>query len=75
MDIKVIIPKKPFEEIIADPINALAIQWLIDHSIHNRFDGSAKAFLLRACNLANIYKDELKVIYEKSRKVKEAECA
>ena len=65
---KMIIPTdKSFDEIVKDKINPLAIQWLIDKSIHDRFDGSAKAFLQRACNLANIYKEDLLEIYDNAK--------
>ena len=68
---KVVIPKnKTFEEITKLPINELSLQWLIDHSIHDKYDGSAKAFLTRACNLAMIYREDLREIFDKSRATK-----
>lgn len=75
-DIRVNIPTDlPFEEIIKQPINELALQWLINRSIHDRFDGSAKAFMLKAVNLANIYKEELKAIYDAEKAIKEEQAS
>ena len=75
VEIKVIIPNIPFDEIVADKINPLALQWLINNSVHDRFDGSAKHFMLQACNLANIYKEDLHKIYDDavSARAKEAD--
>lgn len=67
MNIEVIIPTDvSFDEIMKDQINSLALAWLIKNSIFDRYDGSAKNMMTRACILANIYKEELKVLYDEA---------
>ena len=61
---KLDIPDEPFENIIKDHINPLAIQWLINKATAEKYDCSARNFLSLACNLANFYKQELRELYD-----------
>lgn len=67
---KVIIPKKPYEEIMKDIVNPISIQWLVDNFINDKYDPHGRFYLNRACQIALLHKEELKDIYDKFTKVK-----